>query len=64
MARVFTVFRSRLRDEVSDEYRELASKLEHMARGSPGFVDYRSLTAEDGEHLSVVVFETMAAQAA
>lgn len=64
VARVFTVFRSRLRDDITDEYGELASELEDMARQSPGFVDYTSLTAQDGEHVSIVVFETPEAQAA
>jgi len=64
MARIVTVFRSRLRDDVPEEYWDLAAQLEQTARQSPGFVEYRSVTGEDGEHLSIVIFETAETEAA
>lgn len=55
---VVTVFRSRLRSEALDEYAELAPHLEARARSMPGFVEFKTFTAEDGERVSIVVFET------
>lgn len=55
---VVTVFRSRLRSEASAEYAELAPKLEARARSTPGLLEFKTFTAEDGERVSIVVFET------
>jgi heme-degrading monooxygenase HmoA len=57
-ARIVTVFRSRLRPEVDEEYRELAARMEARARAMPGLVDFKTFTAEDGERVSIVVFDS------
>ena len=57
-ARIVTVFRSRLRPEAADEYRALAARMEARARAMPGFVDFKTFTAEDGERVSIVVFDS------
>ena len=62
---VVTVFRSRLRrDAEANGYGELAARMEGRARAMPGFVDFKSFTATDGERLSVIVFDTIAHQRA
>jgi heme-degrading monooxygenase HmoA len=52
-----------MRDDVPPEYEELSAELEMLARQIDGFVDYRSLTAANGDHLSIAVFETAQAEA-
>ena len=59
-----TVFRSRLRDEVPEDFAPLAQELEERARSYPGFVDFKEFTAADGERLAVVTFASAAAEAA
>jgi len=61
---VITVFRSRLRSEYQAEYQALASELLELARRTPGFVSLDRFTAEDGERLSVVTFDSAAAEEA
>jgi heme-degrading monooxygenase HmoA len=58
--RVVTVFRSRLRPESLDEYHETAARILELARTMPGFVDFKSFEADDGERVSIVTFATMA----
>jgi heme-degrading monooxygenase HmoA len=63
MSRCVTVFRSRLRDDVPDVFWQLATELEEEARAVAGFVEYKVFVAEDGERLSLVVFESPEAEA-
>lgn len=57
---ILTVFRSRLRPEAAERgYRELADEMERRAREMPGFVDFKSFIADDGERVSVVEFDTI-----
>jgi len=58
---VMTVFRSRRREESEDAYRTLSCELEAAARSVPGFVDFKTFTADDGEHVSLVTFATLEA---
>ncbi len=59
-----TVFRSRLRPDVPQEYWALSAQLERMAAETPGFVEYMSLTDQDDAHVTAVVFETAEAEKA
>jgi heme-degrading monooxygenase HmoA len=61
---IVTVFRSRLRAGAADEYRGVAEEMERLARCMPGFRDFKTFTADDGERVSVVVFDSMAAHRA
>jgi heme-degrading monooxygenase HmoA len=54
--RIVTVFRSRLRPEWADEYHETAARILALGRTMPGFVDFKSFEAEDGERVSIVTF--------
>lgn len=58
MSTIVTVFRSRLRADHAGEYAETAEHMEILARGMPGFVDFKTFTADDGERVSIVVFES------
>ncbi len=53
---VVTVFRSRQRQGTEPEYQNLSAEIELMARSMPGFVDFKSFTAEDGERVSLATF--------
>ena len=56
---MLTVFRSRLRAESVDEYRATASRMEELARAMPGLLDFKTFTADDGERVSIIVFDTL-----
>jgi heme-degrading monooxygenase HmoA len=53
-----TVFRSRLREEAGDDYARTAREMERLARAVPGFVDFKTFVADDGERLSLIVFDS------
>jgi heme-degrading monooxygenase HmoA len=55
---VMTVFRSRRREGSEGAYRALSAEMLAAARSVPGFVDFKTFTAEDGEHVSLVTFAT------
>lgn len=55
---IVTVFRSRLRSAAQSEYSELAPGLEKRARASEGLDDFKTFVAEDGERVSIIVFDT------
>jgi heme-degrading monooxygenase HmoA len=63
MPAMVTVFRSRLRDEHED-YEATADEMEAAARAMPGFVDFKSFVADDGERVSLVVFDSPESHAA
>jgi heme-degrading monooxygenase HmoA len=55
---VVTVFRSRRRQGSDAAYAEVALEMEAAARAAPGFVDFKTFVAEDGERASLVTFAT------
>jgi heme-degrading monooxygenase HmoA len=58
---VITVFRSRRRHDAEHDYQRVAHEMETAARAAEGFVDFKTFTAEDGEHVSLVTFASPAA---
>lgn len=57
---VMTVFRSRLRtDAPLDRYDAQADEMLELARQQPGFVDFKSFRADDGERVSIATFATI-----
>ncbi|MEY2468865.1 MAG: hypothetical protein QOF21_1563 [Actinomycetota bacterium] len=59
--RILTVFRSRLADGAYDAgYEERADEMLARAQAMPGFVEFKSFTAPDGERLSVIQFASRA----
>ena len=63
-ARVVTVFRSRLAPGAGDEYHATASRMLELARAMPGFVDFKTFEADDGERVSVITFASLEDQRA
>ncbi len=55
---VLTVFRSRLRDENVDDYAATAERMERLARSMPGLLEFKTFSADDGERVSIIVFDT------
>ena len=52
---IVILFRSRLKDTaMSDGYPEMAAEMLARAKAMPGFIDFKSFKAEDGERLSVI----------
>jgi len=58
------VFRSRLRPGEATEYGEWAGRMLELARAMPGFVDFKTFQADDGERVSVITFANLDAQRA
>lgn len=54
---IVTVFRSRLRPDVREEYVALANRMNEIARTMPGYISHKGFFAEDGERVTVVEFE-------
>ena len=61
---VLTVFRSRLRDKDRAEFDDTAARMHELARAMPGFIEYKTFTADDGERVSLIVFDSAEHQAA
>ena len=63
MANVLTVFRSRLADGAYDSgYEARAEEMLQRAQSMPGFVEFKSFTAPDGERVSIIQFDSPDAQ--
>jgi heme-degrading monooxygenase HmoA len=58
---VVTVFRSRRCDEAESEYQQVSAEMQAAARSVPGFVDFKSFSADDGERVSLVTFASLEA---
>jgi heme-degrading monooxygenase HmoA len=56
---IVTVFRSRLRPESMAEYHETAERMVELARTMPGFVEFKTFEADDGERVSVITFASL-----
>ena len=54
---IVTVFRSRLRPGVRDEYVALVDRMAAIAATMPGYVSHKGFFADDGERVTIVEFE-------
>jgi antibiotic biosynthesis monooxygenase (ABM) superfamily enzyme len=54
---IVTVFRSRLKPGVRDEYVALVDQMEKLARTMPGYISHKGFFADDGERVTIVEFE-------
>lgn len=61
---VITVFRSRVKPELREEYGRWVLRMSDLARTMPGYISHKGYTAEDGERCTIVEFETPEAQRA
>jgi heme-degrading monooxygenase HmoA len=55
---VICVFRSRLRPENSDEFRDLGARMTALEESMPGFVSYKVYVSEDDERCSIIEFSS------
>jgi heme-degrading monooxygenase HmoA len=53
---IVTVFRSRLRPGVRDEYVALVERMTELARTMPGYISHKGFFADDGERVTIVEF--------
>jgi heme-degrading monooxygenase HmoA len=61
---IITIFRSRLDPAQAALYQVVATRMRQLASEMPGFVSFKAFVAEDGERLSMVVFESADTQKA
>ena len=52
-----TVFRSRLKPGLRDEYVALVDRMAELARTMPGYISHKGFFADDGERVTIVEFE-------
>lgn len=55
---IVTVFRSRLRPDIREDYVALADRMNEIARTMPGYISHKGFFAEDGERVTIVEFES------
>jgi heme-degrading monooxygenase HmoA len=56
MTMLITVFRSRLRPGVRDEYVALVERMNELAKTMPGYISHKGFFADDGERVTIVEF--------
>ena len=61
---ILTVFRSRLKPADQREYVQWASRMGALAAQMPGYISHKGFVAEDGERVTIVEFQSEAAQRA
>ena len=54
---IVTVFCSRLKPGVRDEYVALADRMNALAATMPGYISHKGFFADDGERVTIVEFE-------
>jgi heme-degrading monooxygenase HmoA len=54
---IITVFRSRLRPGLRDEYVALVERMNELARTMPGYIAHKGFFSDDGERCTIVEFE-------
>lgn len=59
---IVTVFRSRLRPGVEDDYSLVADEMSALVQTMPGFVDQQFYISPDGERVTVVRFDDLEGQ--
>jgi|SRR5580692_1455657 heme-degrading monooxygenase HmoA len=54
---LITVFRSRLKPGLRDEYAAAVDRMSELAQTMPGYISHKTFHAEDGERCTIVEFE-------
>lgn len=54
---LITVFRSRLKPGVREDYLALVERMNELARSMPGYISHKGFFADDGERVTIVEFE-------
>ena len=55
---IVTIFRSRLRPDIGEDYGALSDRMAAIARAMPGYMSDKDFVAEDGERVTIVEFES------
>lgn len=55
---IVVIFRARLKEPVNPEYVGLAKRMEELSAQVPGFISYKTFASDDGEHASIIEFES------
>ncbi len=55
---IVVVFRSRLSPDSDEDYEATAARMDTLAATMPGYIAHKAFTAEDGERLTLVEFES------
>ena len=55
---IVTVFRSRLREGLRDDYLALVARMVELAKTMPGYISHKGFFADDGERVTIVEFES------
>jgi len=50
---IVTVFRSRLRPGIEDEYQSVAREMSNIVHRMDGFIDEKFFTSSDGERVTI-----------
>src|ERR1051326_2084603 len=53
---IVTVFRSRLRPGLRDEYVALANRMRDLAKTMPSYISHKDFFSDDGERVAIVEF--------
>jgi heme-degrading monooxygenase HmoA len=61
---IVTVFRSRLMPGVREDYVALVDHMVELASSMPGYISHKGFSADDGERVTIVEFESEEAQRA
>ncbi len=55
---IVTVFRSRLNAQFQGEYQKSAARMSELVRSLAGYVSHKGFTADDGERVTIVEFDS------
>ena len=61
---IITIFRSRVNPDAQEEYMQWAARMSELAQKMPGYISHKGFQAQDGERVTIVEFESEAAQQA
>jgi len=53
---IVTVFRSRLKPGLREDYVALANRMKELAQTIPGYISHKDFYAQDGERVAIVEF--------
>ena len=54
---LITVFRSRLKPGLTEEYNTAVARMSELAETMPGYISHKGFFADDGERVTIVEFE-------
>jgi heme-degrading monooxygenase HmoA len=57
VAMLITVFRSRLKPGLTEEYNAAVARMSELAETMPGYISHKTFFAADGERCTIVEFE-------